>query len=308
MDFDFRRRYTVEELTADLSLLDITGYVRKDPQFQGPIACGSGGDVHRGLYEWTDPRTLQVYSMKVVVKVLVGTDQQHKIEERVRRETAAWRYLKHPNVTKFLGIAYLQPGRPPGLVSPFMLRNDFLGYIGRNPNSKREKAIEVARGLQYLHANNIVHGDVKADNVLVTDDGVAQLNDFGISRMLDIQGFTTKILRNIRFTAPELMPIDEVQSEIHPTCQSDIFSLAMLLLQIFHGPDQDLQSRLPYNHVRLRSGIGYDFRLLRRIHDGERPLREKYRSMYDQHWALLCQCWVGDPYARPGIAYVVNAL
>jgi len=153
-----------------------------------------------------------------------------------------------------------------------------------------------------------VHGDLKADNVLVTDAGVAQLNDFGASRMMDVQGFTTKIIRGIRFNAPELMPIDEAKSEIHPTFQSDIFSLAMLLLQIFHGPDRDLQSGLPYNHIRLRTSTEYDFRLLRRIHTGERPLRDRYRSMFDQHWTLLCHCWQGDPNARPNITYVVNAL
>jgi len=308
MAFNPQRRHTVEEL-ADLWHLDITGYVRLDPQFRFAIGCGAGGDVYRALYEWPDPRTLQVCSMKVVVKVLKGTSaQRHGIEQLVKREVAAWRFLDHPNVAKFLGIAYVQPGRPPALVSRFMQRNDFLAYIGRHANLKREKAIEIARGLQYLHGKNIVHGDLRVDNVLVSDNGVAQLNDFGISHIIDVQGFTTKIMRNIRFTAPELMPITEETSELHPTFQSDIFSLGILLLQLFHGPDRDLQSGLPYNHVRLRSGTDYDFRLLRRIHKGERPIRERYGTMYDQHWILLTQCWQGDRFARPDISYVVNAL
>ena len=70
----------------------------------------------------------------------------------------------------------------------------------------------------------------------MTDAGVAQLNDFGLSQMLDVQGFTTKVIRGIRFNAPELMPIDEVLSDIRPTFQSDIFSLAMLLLQVRSRP------------------------------------------------------------------------
>jgi serine/threonine protein kinase len=68
--------------------------------------------------------------------------------------------------------------------------------------------------------------------VLVTDAGVAQINDFGMSRILNMQGFTTKILHNIRFTAPELMSITEALSDIHPTFQSDIFSLGILFLQV----------------------------------------------------------------------------
>jgi hypothetical protein len=66
----------------------------------------------------------------------------------------------------------------------------------------------------------------------VTDNGVAQLNDFGMSQLMDVRGFTTKIMRNIRFSAPELMPITEQKSDIHPTFQTDIFGLAMLLLQV----------------------------------------------------------------------------
>ena len=68
--------------------------------------------------------------------------------------------------------------------------------------------------------------------MLVTDEGVAQINDFGMSRIWNVQGFTTKIFHNIRFTAPELMPIKEEPSDIYPTFQSDIFSLGILFLQV----------------------------------------------------------------------------
>jgi serine/threonine protein kinase len=163
----------------------------------------------------------------------------------------------------------------------------------------------------------------------VSDDGAAQLNDFGISHIVDVQGFMTKIKRNIRFTAPELMPIDEIESDVKSTFETDIFSLAILLLQVclcscqalfqirivtvchpqlFHGPDQNVQNGLPYNHIRLRSGGDYDLRLLRLIHQGERPRREGYRAMADQHWALLESCWRGDPSARPGISDVLKIL
>ena len=163
----------------------------------------------------------------------------------------------------------------------------------------------------------------------MSDDGAAQLNDFGISHILDVQGFTTKIMRNVRFTAPELMPIEEVESDVKPTFRTDVFSLAMLLLQVclcscqavfriciltirhpqlFHGPDKNLQNGLPYNHIRLRTGTDYDLRLLRLIHRGERPRRERYQTMYDQHWALLEFCWQNDPFSRPDINTVLKML
>jgi hypothetical protein len=55
-------------------------------------------------------------------------------------------------------------------------------------------------------------------------------------------------------------------------------------------------------------GAGHDLMLLRRIHHGERPLRERYEPMSDQQWNLLWQCWQADPSARPNITQVVHAL
>lgn len=66
----------------------------------------------------------------------------------------------------------------------------------------------------------------------MTDQGVAQINDFGVSQIIGIKGFTTKILGNIRHNAPELMPIEEVKYAIKPTTQTDIFSFGILLLLV----------------------------------------------------------------------------
>jgi len=300
---------SVSELTQDFGSLDITGSVQLDPQHPYPIGCGVGGEVYRGFYTWTDTNTLQVYTTKIAIKQLVSAGvEQLKLDQRVRREVANWRSLEHPNITRFLGIAYVNPGRPACLVSPFIERNDFLAYIGRHPESKIEKARQIACGVQYLRSRDIVHGDLRVENVLVSENGDAQINDFGMSRILETKGFTTTILRNIRFNAPELMPITEDTSDILPTYESDIFSLGILFLQLFNGYEEDLQKSLPYNHVRHRNGTAYDLGLLRRIHKGERPIRERYTPMSDSHWNLISLCWEGTPSRRPDIEWVVNAL
>jgi len=162
-----------------------------------------------------------------------------------------------------------------------------------------------------LHAKGVIHGDLKVDNIIISDRLEAQITDFGISQIVGVQGFTTDNPRNIRFTAPELMPTHAGHdgagvSSVRPTRQSDIFSLGILLLQLFHGPDQSKQRALPYNHVRFVSY--YDVRLVTRIHNGERSKRERYNYMEDQHWELLCWCWAGTPAARPTIEQVEEAL
>jgi len=305
------KRLTVRKLTADRSHLDITKYIYRDAkEHQFPIGVGAGGNVFRGIYRWIDPSTEQVQNLNVVIKCLVGTPEQKlKIEKRLDREIATWRGLKHPNVSEFLGIAYVNPALPPGLVSRWVLRHNFLEYIGRHPEQKRKKAQEVVCGVQYLHAQGVVHGDLKVDNVLISDQLRAQITDFGIARILDVSGYSTMTQRNIRYTAPELMPIvmDEDAPDERPTLQSDIFSLGILLLQLFHGPDQDLQRGLPYNHVPYNRRA-FDFPLQKLIHKGERPIRNRYNWMHDVHWKLIERCWVDKPFDRPVIAEVLQTL
>ena len=64
-----------------------------------------------------------------------------EIQQRLYREVACWRNLKHPNVVELLGIARFFPNVPPGLVSKWALRNDFLKFIGTHPELKRGKVI-----------------------------------------------------------------------------------------------------------------------------------------------------------------------
>ncbi|KIM79383.1 hypothetical protein PILCRDRAFT_566676 [Piloderma croceum F 1598] len=297
-------RPTVEQLTADRSCLDITQYIQRGPEHQFSIGGGAGGDVYEGVYHRIDPVTQDEQSIKIVIKCLVGTHaNKAKIEERLNREIAAWRDLKHPNVAELLGIAYRNRNLPPGLVSRYVLRHDFLAYIGRHPERKRGKAQEVASGVQYLHEHGVVHGDLKADNVLISDNHVAQISDFGIARILDVKGFTTLIQRNVRYTAPELMSISD--QDVRPTLQSDIFSLGILFLQLFHADSDSKVWRLggkPYNHILQ------DAKVLMSVHRGSRPIRANYRWMEDQYWNLIQQCWAGNPLDRPDIAAVVEAL
>jgi serine/threonine protein kinase len=68
----------------------------------------------------------------------------------------------------------------------------------------------------------------------MTADGVAQIIDFGLAQVVGMRGFTTALSRNARYTAPELMPITEVESQslIRPTFETDVFSFAMVLLEV----------------------------------------------------------------------------
>ena len=75
--------------------------------------------------------------------------QLMRYTQRIRREVATWRFLNHPNITEFLGIAQMEPDRPPGLVSRCM-------YIGRHQELNWEKVCYPSRSLGILLIDPIV--------------------------------------------------------------------------------------------------------------------------------------------------------
>ncbi|KZP07047.1 kinase-like protein [Athelia psychrophila] len=288
--------------SEELAKLDITRYLDFRTDRTAHIGEGSYGDVYKGMLSRKD-HTGRVHQTPVAIKILRCTPaSREKIEERIRREIITWRTVsRHANVADFLGI-HKMPGRPPSLVSRFVRNSDFLGYISRHPDQKLPKAKDIARGLDHLHGSGVIHGDLKVDNVLVSDSGDAQITDFGISVIPEIQGFTTLVPRNLRYSAPELSPIEfrEESSAINPTRESDIFSLGILFLQLFHGA----ASSIPYNHIPYNPRDPSEINLHRHVHRGERPLRHGYNFISDSRWALIEWCWAPDPHVRPRIETV----
>jgi serine/threonine protein kinase len=187
--------------------------------------------------------------------------------QRLRPKLASWHHLKHPNVTELLGVARLHPERPLGSVTKGGENPNLLTYIGMHPELKLDKvptisqtgraayvllltqAKEIVDGIQYLHDQGAIHGDLRViysfvsvvqnhliisqDNVIIADDGKTQISNVSIAQVLDASSFMTLTQSNIRFAAPELMPVRETElSDVRPTRESDIFSLGILLLRV----------------------------------------------------------------------------
>ena len=84
--------------------------------------------------------------------------------------------------------------------------------------------------LSYYH--EMYYLNMPQDNVIITDDGRAQINDFGHACIVGVKGFEDFVQRNIRYTAPELMPSNLHELDPLPTLESDIYSFGILLLQV----------------------------------------------------------------------------
>ncbi|EUC57483.1 kinase domain protein, partial [Rhizoctonia solani AG-3 Rhs1AP] len=107
-----------------------------------------------------------------------------------------------------------------------MKNGSLVQYIEQNPQFDRfQPSLELASAVAYLHDVGIVHGDIKSDNVIISDDGHVQLGDFGSASLLEYASvsFTnTGFHGTLRFMAPEILKGEQ------PTKESDVYALGMV--------------------------------------------------------------------------------
>jgi hypothetical protein len=153
--------------------------------------------------------------------------------ERFRQEARAVAKLSHPNV-----VAVIDAGEDSGhpyIVFEYVEGETLKQRIGRvgalDPQEALAYAIEIARGLTVAHARNMVHRDIKPQNVLIDAEGRAKLTDFGISRQLEQDGMTAtgRVLGTTDYVAPE----QAMGRGADP--RSDVYSLGVVLYEMLIG-------------------------------------------------------------------------
>src|ERR687894_2079763 len=171
--------------------------------------------------------------------------------ERFRREARSVAQLSHPHVVGVIDAGE-EDGRP-YIVLEYVegeTLKERIRRMGRLPIDEAiAYAIEIARALGAAHARQIVHRDVKPQNVLVDEEGSAKVTDFGIARVLDQDGLTAdgRVLGTTDYVSPE-------QALGHVvTGQSDLYSLGVVLYEMLTGQVPfrgDNQVAVAMKHVR----------------------------------------------------------
>ena len=153
--------------------------------------------------------------------------------ERFRQEARAVAKLSHPNVVSVIDAG--EDGGYPYIVFEYVEGETLKARINRigalDTQEALAYAIEIARGLTVAHARNMIHRDIKPQNVLIDAEGRAKLTDFGISRQLEQDGMTAtgRVLGTTDYVAPE-------QAMGHGADQrSDIYSLGVVLFEMLTG-------------------------------------------------------------------------
>jgi tRNA A-37 threonylcarbamoyl transferase component Bud32 len=153
--------------------------------------------------------------------------------ERFRREARAVAQLSHPHIVTVIDAGE-DDGRP-YIVFEFVAGETLkerIKRLGRLPVDEAVAyAIEIARALGAAHQRNIVHRDVKPQNVLIDAEGSAKVTDFGIARSLDEEGLTAdgRVLGTTDYVAPEQALGQSC------TAQSDLYSLGIVLYEMLTG-------------------------------------------------------------------------
>jgi serine/threonine-protein kinase len=171
---------------------------------------------------------------QVAVKILHRemSEQEDQLQ-RFRQEARAVAKLSHPNVVAVIDAG--EDGGHPYIVFEYVEGETLKQRIKRvgalEPQEALAYAIEIARGLTVAHNRNMVHRDIKPQNVLIDAEGRAKLTDFGISRQLEQDGMTAtgRVLGTTDYVAPE-------QAMGHPVdIRSDIYALGVVLYEMLIG-------------------------------------------------------------------------
>ncbi|KAF9260022.1 kinase-like protein [Marasmius fiardii PR-910] len=253
-----------------------------------PVGGGAFGDVWQGRF------AQQLVCLKVI-RVFSRSDVQ-QILKNYMQEGIVWRQLSHPNVLPFMGIYYLDSKqRQMCLVSPWMERGNLVEFLKNADNSvdRMLLAYDVACGLAHLHAKEIVHGDLKGVNILVTPDLRACITDFGLSRISTTQLLLTETSRakgTTRWLAPELLTPGP---RILPTRQSDVYAYGCVCYEIFTG-------RFPFHEFAEATIV---IAIYLNKHRPSRP--EECPQLRDVMWYLMGDCWNETPSLRPTMTDVL---
>ncbi|GDY11228.1 hypothetical protein LBMAG53_01050 [Planctomycetota bacterium] len=197
------------------------------------LGSGAMGTVYRA---WHDR-----FAQEVAVKLLKGGNTG-TARERFLREGRAAAKIKHPNVTRVMdageihGAAYLVMELVDGHSLGSILDDQVAkGAAGLSPESVRALGIGISRGLAAIHAQGIVHRDIKPDNILVGKDGTPKITDLGLAKQLDDPELLRLTGTGMVVGTPLYVSPEGIRDPQRIGPKSDVYGLGCTLFHLLTG-------------------------------------------------------------------------
>lgn len=227
---DYWRAITGEDQQTDE---DLSGERFGIWQLDARIGRGGIATVYRA------DRADGEFSQRAAFKVLRRGLDTDDLIARFRAEREILASLEHPGIAHILDGGTLPDGRP-YLVLEYVDGTHIIDYAQAQRLNTRQRLMllkQVAEALHHAHQHLVVHRDVKPSNVMVTDEGIVRLLDFGIAKILDPS--TSPIAARLTRTGVAMLTpaygSPELFSGEAVTTGSDIYQLGLLMAELLTG-------------------------------------------------------------------------
>ncbi|KAJ9549147.1 hypothetical protein OSB04_021690 [Centaurea solstitialis] len=253
------------------------------------VGKGSFGEIVKASWRGTPV---------AVKRILPSLSDDRFVVQDFRHEVNLLVKLRHPNIVQFLGA--VTEKKPLMLITEFLRGGDLHQCLKEkgalNPTTAINFALDIARGMAYLHTepNVVVHRDLKPRNVLLVNSNADHLKvgDFGLSKLIRVKNShdvykMTGETGSYRYMAPEVFKHRKYDKTV------DVFSFAMILYQMLEG-DPPLSNYEPYEAAKQAA-------------EGLRPTF-RAKSYSPELRELTEHCWHADMNKRPSFLEILKRL